>query len=505
MLHGVSSDSKLSHPDLHVTYTQAQVKQRCITKITGLGPVTTLGVHNGDIRTLKTALLERMYFCKIGSGYEAAPEIRDAVIQERLGYFAQAVSQFRAWPSTMDEVVDMYTGRKKTIYANAAEEYRRRGLRRDDAYINAFVKVEKVNPGKAPRCIQPRKPVYNIRVGRYIKSVEHRLYKEIAKVFGDGPVVMKGFTTQGVARVMRGKWDSFSDPVAIGLDATKFDMHVCEAMLRWEHGVYERVYGGSKELRRLLSWQRHNIGRGRCEDGWLRYKVRGKRASGDMNTALGNCLIMCAMIHAYSKVRGVATKLVNNGDDCVVFMERRDIQMFCQGLSGWFFELGFRMTQEPVVDEFERIEFCQMKPIKTIHGWNMVRNIPTALQKDTLCVMPLDSQSAPKWMQAVGEGGLALCSGVPVMQSFYLAYLRHGVKSRIADSVWMDSGLSRMRGDMESKAAEVTDEARLSVFTAWGITPDEQLALEEYYDNWCFTGQADIEASEHTPIVLNVI
>lgn len=505
MLHGVSSDSSLSHPDLHVTYTQAQVKQRRLTKINNIGPPTTLGVHNGDIRTLRTALLERMYYCKVGNGYSAAPDVTEALIQERIGYFAAEVSRFHTQPSTMDEVVEMYTGRKKTIYANAAEEYRRRGLRREDAYINAFVKVEKVNPNKAPRCIQPRKPVYNIRVGRYIKKIEHRLYKRIARIYGDGPVVMKGYTTQEVARIMRGKWDSFASPVGLGLDATKFDMHVCENMLKWEHGIYSRIYGGVKELDKLLSWQRSNVGRGYCEDGKLKYRVRGKRASGDMNTALGNCLIMCALVHAYSKFKGIAVKLVNNGDDCMVFMEQEDAADFQVGLSSWFLDMGFRMTVEPLVSEFEKLEFCQMRPIRTVNGWTMVRNIAVALQKDGLCVMPLDDVSARKWMMAVGEGGLALCSGVPVMQSFYQAYIRHGIKSNIADSVWMDSGLRRMQGSQKSCASVVDDVARLSVFAAWGITPDEQLALEDHFSSWSFTGQDDSLGTHVTPHILNVL
>jgi len=510
VLHGVSSDSKLSHPDLHVTYTQAQVKQRTVTKINNLGPEVTLGVHNGDIRTLKTALLERMYYCKVGTGYEAAPKIAYKFIHKRLSYFKRLVSRFHARPSTMDEVVAMYVGRKKTIYEQAAEEYRRRGLRREDAYICAFVKVEKVNTGKAPRCIQPRKPVYNVRVGKYIKKIEHRLYREIAKIYGHGPVVMKGYTTQQVAGIIHDKWNRLAKPVAVGLDATKFDMHVCEGMLEWEHSIYEAIYRNlgteTQELKRMLRWQRENVGRGRCEDGTLKFKVKGKRASGDMNTALGNCLIMCALVHAYAKERGVEVDLANNGDDCVVFLEMDQLNTFMEGLSKWFLEMGFRMTVEPPVYEMEHIEFCQMHPVPTGQGWNMVRNIKTALQKDTMCTIPLNGQSARKWMYSVGECGMAICSGVPVMQEFYAAYVRNGnPNSKIGNSLNMQTGLRMMRGNMVSKWSQVTDEARLGVYTAWDITPDEQIALEEHYKQWTFTGQADIINTHTTPHITNVL
>lgn len=502
----MSTNSKLLHPDLHVTYTQAEVKQRRLSKINMIGPETTLGVHNGDIRTLSRALLERMFFCKVGNSFLAAPEIKLETIEERMGYFRREMINFSAKPISYEDVVNMYSGRKRTIYNDAYEMFLRRGLRREDAVIAAFVKVEKVNTEKAPRCIQPRSPVYNLCLGSYIKPIEHRIYRRIAKVWNDGPVVMKGFTTQQVANILKTKWDTFSDPVAVGLDATKFDMHVCRSMLEWEHSSYLRAYGNDKFLSKLLKWQRDNKGRGTCEDGKLKYSVSGKRASGDMNTALGNCIIMCAAVHAYCKSKGVDAKLANNGDDCVVFMERKDLKTFSKGLSDWFLEIGFRMTVEEPVYDFEQIEFCQMHPISTINGWNMVRNIKTALQKDTICTMPLVAKSARKWMYSVGECGIAITSGVPIMQSFYQAYVRNGIKcSKINKSPIFNTGLRMMRGTQMSKSSSITNEARFSVFKAWGITPDEQLALEEYFDRWTFSGAVDINQTHNTPLVLNVL
>lgn len=499
----------LSHPDLHAVITRDQVRERTVSKITMLGPHSTLGVNNGDIHTLRTALLERMFYCKVGDTYVEPPAVPYQTIKSGLGEFKrQLTDRFRTTPSSAQEVVDMYKGRKRTIYEQAMDEFIARDVTRKDSIINSFVKCEKVKVTGAPRNIQPRHPVYNLAVGRYIKKIEHRIYRRIARIFGDGPTVMKGFTVQGVARVMKGKWDSFADPVAIGLDATKFDMHVCEGMLKWEHSVYETIYSnfGAGELRKLLAWQRSNIGKGRCENGRLWYKVKGRRASGDMNTALGNCVIMCALIWQYAQERGVHVKLVNNGDDCVVFMERRDMEAFSRGLDEWFFGYGFRMTREAPVHEFEQIEFCQMHPIEAIRGWTMVRNIGVALQKDTMCTMPLNNASARKWMYAVGECGLALTAGVPIMQEFYSAYMRNGnPNSNISKSPIMVTGLAMMRGDLASAREHVSDEARLSVFKAWGITPDEQVALEEYYKSWTFSGQDDTTYNDQIPTVLNVI
>jgi len=314
--------------------------------------------------------------------------------------------------------------------------------------------------------------------------MEHRIYKGIARVWGDGPTVMKGYNVEGVARIIKGKWDSFADPVGIGLDATKFDMHVSAAMLEWEHSVYQDLFPGDRRLRKLLRWQVDNVGRGYAEDGKLKYKVRGKRFSGDMNTALGNCLIMCAMVHAYAKVRGVECKLVNNGDDCVVFMERKEEEKFRKDLSVWFLRLGFRMTVEATVDVLERVEFCQMRPVFNGETYVMVRNAHVALQKDSMSTIGLDHYKTLEcWLTAVGNGGVAICAGVPVMQEFYQCYVRSGKGrvSRIGDDTSMQTGLALMSIGMEGTYREVTAGARLSAFLAWGITPDEQIALEREF------------------------
>ncbi len=432
-----------------------------------------------------------MYFCKVGKEFVPAPAVDQPHVFRTLRLFKQALlkNSRRVFPLSLEEVVATYKGRKRSIYSNALLKLQLYGLKPSDAHSMSFVKVEKCKLTGAPRCIQPRKPAYNLSLGQYIKPLEHRIYRWIAKVFGDGPTVMKGYDVCKVARIMRGKWDSFYHPVALGLDATKFDMHVSAAMLRWEHSVYKDVFRNPKDLAYMLRMQVDNFGRGYTPDGKLKYRVTGKRFSGDMNTALGNCLIMCAMIWELARSKGIHVKLVNNGDDCVVFMEQEDLEAFMQGLPEYFLGLGFRMTIEEPVFEFQRIEFCQSRPIRGAHGWTMVRNIRRSLEKDTMCCLDISKEKAcRKWLSAVGECGLALCSGVPIMQSFYGAYLRNGGSGyeAMAASQQMASGMRYSRGQLVSKASDISSQARYDVYRAWGITPDEQMCLERYFDSWVY-------------------
>jgi len=483
---GVSHNSQLWHEDLSVRLNQAEPKVRQLNVLVGVSsPNRTLKINNADIHTLRAALLERMYYCKVGTEFVPPPVVSDALVRSRLNGFRNRLSRCfgsRPFKQTPEEFVEMFQGRKKTIYGNALEEFYAEGVSRRHALSTAFVKCEKVNPSKAPRCIQPRTPVYNVGVGCYLKHIEHRIYGAIAKVFGEDFVVAKGVNVRELGGIVAAKWGSLNDPVAVGMDATKFDMHVSAAMLRWEHGFYNMLYDHDPELRRLLKMQVKNRGVGYCEDGSLRYKVDGRRFSGDMNTALGNCLIMCGMVWTYARARSVPIKFINNGDDCVVFMERDCYQQFIVGLDEWFLDLGFRMIAEAPVYDLALVEFCQMRCINTGQGPVMVRNFETAREKDSASFLPLTTEKETrKWLWAVGECGLALTGGVPIFQEFYKWYMRHGVEGAVGSSVQMQSGAMFLRQRLQAREAPITAEARVNFFEAWGVTPDEQVVLEEYY------------------------
>jgi len=450
------------------------------------GNLRTLKINNASIDTLCAALLERMYFCKVNGVFVAPPVVpRNTVFM--------CLKQFRAsllkkigkigTKLTPIEFVSQLRGRKAAIYGAALPEIMTTGVKRRHAKSNPFGKAEKCKESSAPRVIQPRHVVYNLGLGCYLRPIEHRIYSAIGKVFNDKHVIGKGCDVRMLGGWIKDKWDAFARPVAIGLDAVKFDMHVGVSMLEWEHSIYNTLYKHDKELVRLLSYQLNNAGTGYCDDGKVKYSVEGRRFSGDMNTSLGNCIIMCAMVYTYARERDVNIKLINNGDDCVVFMEMEDETKFTTGLDDWFYNLGFRMTVETPVYLLAQVEFCQMKPISVGTSTVMVRNINTAREKESICLNPIPNESAMrKWFYAIGECGLALTSGVPILQAMYECYMRNGIKSRMQHSVQLTGGHGMFRMDLESKHTEVCDEARVSVFLAWGFTPDQQTELEDYYN-----------------------
>jgi hypothetical protein len=189
------------------------------------------------------------------------------------------------------------------------------------------------------------------------------------------------------------------------------------------------------------------------------------------------------MIHAYLGERGVVGQLANNGDDCVVFMERRDLAVFMGGLTEWFLRLGFNMAVEKPVDEFEQIEFCQTHPVFDGQDWIMCRNPLSALAKDSTMLMPYDPVVFRGWLDAVGVGGLRMTGGLPVFQEFYSSFIRSGKRREVPIEL-LPWSFRNWSAGMVRAYGEVPPQARCSFWLAFGVTPDEQVCLERYYQQF---------------------
>lgn len=467
-----------------------------IYKIKALGCAIDYRVHNHNITNLERALKERVFMVKTSDGFAPPPRPESqAFFDNTMLKYRRALVRLLPRPARMEllDFPEKYTGRKRAVYLTAAKSLLTTPVVKRDAMITAFVKAEKVNVtakvDPAPRVIQPRTPRYNVSLGCYIKPIEKRIYKAINDVFG-GITVAKGLNARERGRAIHEAWESFHRPVAIGLDASRFDQHVSSIALRWEHGIYMSCFPGDKELRKLLNWQVCNIGRGYTPDGRVKYKTDGCRMSGDMTTALGNVLLMTGMIYSYMDHCGVARyRLINDGDDCVVIIEQPQLAKFTNGLTEWFTTLGFTMKVEEPVYTIEGIEFCQARPVFDGKEYIMVRDIHSALQKDCCSIKPLDNPKVmKKWLMAVGEGGLSLTGGIPMWQDFYNALHRAGVNIDVAvnsknilNDPTFETGLRMLAARMNRRYSTVHPRARYSFWLAFGITPDEQIVMERYY------------------------
>lgn len=494
-----------------------QPRTRNIYYFPKMAPRTELRVYNSDLVTAVKAIKERVFFVKNDGEFIRPPTPKNDIFVRKLRAFTANIRAHlpSTTPITREAFAALYTGRRRKLYESAAASLVMEPFRSKDAKIKSFVKAEKGKPGAVPRIIQPRGPRYNVELGRYLKPIEERVFKAIGKVWGER-VVMKGITQTQIAAYAMCKWQKYRDPVAIGLDASRFDQHVSKLALLWEHMIYLLMFKSSydrKELRRLLALQIENKCTAVTKDGRVSYVTDGCRMSGDMNTSLGNCLLMCAMLWAYKTSRGVRCSLMNNGDDCVVIMERRDAERFSVGLSEWFTDMGFTMTIEPTVDIFEKIVFCQSQPVFDGVRYSMVRGL-LAFEKDAIALTRIDHPNVFKmWMNAVGRGGLSLTGGYPIWQEFYDVFRRsacaiippkrrnRGKKtSEFLNQAEFQHGILLAAKGMDRCYRKVTDQARYSFWLAFGIIPDHQIALEHEYRKRCVIPFNQLPSEDYLPM-----
>lgn len=451
--------------------------------------------YNNSLSVVQRALTERLYLVKGKMGFVPCP--RPTVSFSTLSYFKKAVRRgLRATPSawTTEQFVQSYAGALRSRYASAAATYSMRGVRRSDGYLKTFIKAELYNGTKkcnpCPRLIQPRTPVYNIAIGRFLRPVEKLIYKSIDHVFGHH-VVLKCDNMWQRAKTIKQYWDEFSDPVFVGLDASRFDQHVSAEALEFEHSLYNEMFR-DPELKRLLEWQINQKGFANMVDGSVKYTVRGCRASGDMNTALGNVFLMCAISHSFLQSLGVPFRFINDGDDCGVFLERQHLNLL-DALPCYYLKYGFEMEVEPPAYEMEGIEFCQCRPVQlTATEWMMVRNVHKCMAHDWVVLTTRDWATTEEVLVATARCGLALYADVPVLSEMYSAMsrfpCRENIVQRILQAEFSGSGRTwRLFASRNRPYAVDETIARVSMYKAFGLLPDEQKHLEEHYR--AFTSQ----------------
>lgn len=461
--------------------------------VAGLSPNVQYALYNNSFAALKKAIYERVFYVKTSDGFGRPPVPVPGVFDARLDFMARQLKRRSTYstPITAEQFADSYGAPKREMYMKAAISLQTKPFHQKDAYIGAFTKCEKylfsrhdvITKIPVPRIIQPRGPRALVTYGRYVKPIEPKIYAAINDIFGE-TTIFKGLNAADRGIALRGKWLKYTNPVAVGLDASRFDQHVSRAALQWEHKIYTNYYPGDSFARWLFSLQEKNKCFARHANGTIKYKTNGCRMSGDMNTALGNCLLMSSMIYAYLKFRGINASLANDGDDCVVIMDSFDLDQFNVGLGGWFCEMGFNMVVEDPVYIFEKIVFCQSQPVFDGVQYLMVRDPRLAIAKDCLAIKPLDNPKIWKsWCAAVGLGGMSLTGGIPVWQNFYQRMVLCSDGAKALEDPSMQTGMKMLAKGMARNHQPVTEECRFSFYLAFDIYPTEQIAMEEYYDN----------------------
>ncbi len=461
-------------------------KERKILSMSHILAGHNMSTHNNTLANLCRGVGERVLFTDSKLTLPIKP--LEGIFEEKLASYRDQLVKTVGFQSsvTYEEFVDYYKGPRKLVYQRAVDSLRFVSVRPRDARLKTFVKAEKINRSlkfdPVPRVIQPRDPRYNVEVGRYLRPIEKKVYSAINELFGT-PTIMSEFNAYSQAQVIKDKWDQFHRPVCIGLDASRFDQHVSEQALKFEHKLYNKVYR-SKLLKYLLNLQLVNKGLAVASDGSFQYSNRGGRMSGDMNTSLGNKIIMCLMAKRYIDEQSFKIEFVNNGDDCLMIFDSKYLSKL-DGMPLFFKDYGFNIITEPPVFEVEQIEFCQSKPVCVNGIWRMVRNTRTCLSKDVTCVsLGHDERQYRCWLRDVAMCGKAVAGDVPVLGAFYNMLHRLGLDGKYSTGAHKEyTWYYQASKNATLRNIAVDDYGRYSYWLSTGISPDQQVEIEKYFNS----------------------
>lgn len=329
-------------------------------------------------------------------------------------------------------------------------------------------------PEKAPRAIQYRNPVFALEQARYTKPLEKWFY-HLKDEFGTDIVGKADPFT--IAQTLHAKKQHFKDPVYLLLDASKFDSCVDVLWLKLCAEFYRHMFRRPEWRRIKWLWDRTLINQGKSKSG-ITYRTWGTRMSGDMDTGLGNSLIMATMLKSFLLKRNVHKHSIYvNGDDSVVIIERNQL---CQVRDMQYFKSrGFNMKFEVAYD-FESLEFCQARPVETDYGWSMARNPRRILSKTTWSVNNYGRRHMRDFVHTLGLCERAASWGMPIASALATAMLTATPGGKIKYlSPWLWEHYSNMQRWWKRGVPTISLDCRNSFARAWGIEVHEQLEIEK--------------------------
>jgi hypothetical protein len=392
-------------------------------------------------------------------------------------------------PDSISKVISSKPIRKRKTYLNAAKSLAISPLSDRDSVVKMFIKNERMDNSKAikpPRAIQARSPRFNLLLQTYLAPIERHLFHQPFRKL----LTTKCLNLYQKAEYLKFGWDQFKDPVAVLMDHNRFDSRIHSGWLKAEHAYYKSFYPNDAFLAELLNKQITNHGLTRHGGS---YTVKGTRCSGDVNTSLGNSIVNLSIIFDWLQL--VENKFVTvDGDDSVIILERVDLHLLdFVKLSNY----GFA-TKHEIVHNFNDIEYCQCKPVRTINGWLMVRTPHRVISRSTTCI-DRNYNSTPlfrRWCNAVGQCEAAVNKAVPVLQSFARFLIRFSDKSLKLSSV--DNHYLNRSVSVDNLSEIITEESRHSFYLSFGISVPRQLELENQFDSYDLDDLCEYEVEEPT-------
>jgi hypothetical protein len=334
-------------------------------------------------------------------------------------------------PMSKDALLDCYSGAKRKRYALAVENLNTRSLEKRDFRIKSFVKRARTDDiSKYPRMVHHRSYEAIFELLRYVKPLEHKLYKMKIRVNNFesvGPVVAKGLNGDRRAELIKRKFDQFKDPCVMSLDCYSFELHNSSEYLEVENEMMKAHYAHDKYFRWMCSFLIHHTGMTLCGQKWTK---SGSRVSGDAHTGYGNTLamVMCMIQLAYD-LPELKFDILSDGDDTLLFLEKGSIEF--DYLMEHFANFGHELRLDKIAYIFEDILFCQHR----FTDGCMVRD-PVEIMEKAMVILSKPT-SIKSYYAGLGKGLRAVYGTIPELDGMIAELISLDPQAEPSKQYWL--------------------------------------------------------------------
>jgi len=199
--------------------------------------------------------------------------------------------------------------------------------------------------------------------------------------------------------------------------------------------------------------------------------------SGDMDTGLGNSIIMWTMLTQFLFTCSVKGSILVNGDDSVVVIGRKDLHKVRN--MEFFKKLGFNMKFE-VAFTLHDVEFCQARPLETDYGLTMARNPMRVMGRTSYRTKRVGKQLHRAFINTLGLCERAASWGVPIASEMATAMIEAAsTEKKIFLSPWLENHYANMRKWWKIGCPTISLATRINFEIVWGISVTEQFRIEK--------------------------
>jgi len=412
---------------------------------------------------------------------EPATDLGKAIFARGLKYLTKCLRHQEVTKISGEEAIEKYSGPKRKVYELALQQYKAFGLSAKDRLLKSFVKTAKTETPESddPRIIQARSPKFNVAISQYHQPVEHVIYNILSlRKYTGRPVSRmsaKGHNLWERAREINRRFSQFGEECVVAmLDCSRFDGHVRKYQQMGAHSLYGKLLYSAK-YRELLSSTLKSVG---VTSGGYKYKLGGRRASGDCDTACGNTVIMLAMLTGALFQLGVDDfDIYGDGDDVLVFTTRKYRKIITEKLPLLFHEMGHKLRYVDWAETLPEIVFCRSRVVQLDRGFKMCRDPNLVLNTAFTSHKYFGDKFGAEMLKAYAYGYNAVHAGEPILGPLMRAMMdkvgaRPDLVAYDKDLHWTVKNAGELRG------YAISNSARYSYERAWGVSVEEQLHTE---------------------------